>query len=71
LDVTDRVEPELGREAASDDVHDEFRGLLGRVQAGVLGRVAGEPVEVAEAGELGGVPELMRWALTTMPDLWA
>ena len=55
LDIADRVQVELGGDPAGDDVDDEFGGLLGRVQAGVLGRVAGEPVEVAEAGELWGV----------------
>ena len=49
LDVADRVEPEFGGDAAGDDVHDEFGGLLRWVQAGVLGGVAGEPVEVAES----------------------
>ena len=52
LDVADWVQVEFGGDAAGDDVDDEFRGLLGRVQAGVLGGVAAEPVEVVKAGEL-------------------
>ena len=55
LDVADRVEPESGGEAAGDDVDDESGGLLRRVQAGVLGGVAGEPVEVAEPVQLRGL----------------
>ena len=55
LDIADRVEPEFGGDAVGDDVHDEFGGLLGWVQAGVLGGVAAEPVEVAIAGELRGL----------------
>ena len=55
LDVADRVEPEFGGDAAGGDVHDELGGLLRRVQAGILGGLAGEPVEVAEAGQLRGL----------------
>ena len=55
LNIAGRVEVELGGDAAGDDVHDEFRCLLRGVQAGVLGGVAGEPVEVAEVGELRGL----------------
>ena len=55
MDVADRVEPELGGDAAGDDVHDELGGLLGRVQAGIFGRLAGEPVKVGEAGQVRGL----------------
>ena len=55
LDIAGGVKPELRGDPPRDDVHDECRGLLGGVQAGVLGRVAPEPVEVREAGELWGL----------------
>jgi len=55
LDIADRVKPEFGGDAVGDDVEDEFGGLLGWVQAGVLEGFAAEPVEVAEAGELRGL----------------
>ena len=55
LNIADRVQPEVGGDAAGDDVDEEFGCLLGRVQPGVLGGVAGEPVEVAEVGELWGL----------------
>jgi len=55
LHVADRVEPELGRDAAGDDVHHELGGLLCRVQAGLFRRVTGEPVEVGKPGHLRGL----------------
>ena len=55
LDVADRVQPKFGGDAAGDDVDEEFGGLLGRVQPGVIGGVAREPVEVGEVGELRGL----------------
>ncbi len=55
LDVAVEVEPEFGRDASDDEVNDERGGRLGGVRAGVLGRFAGEPVEVEVAGELWGL----------------
>ena len=52
LDVADRVEPESGGDPAGGDVHHKPGGLLRRVQARIFGGLAGEPVEVAEAGQL-------------------
>ena len=50
------MQPEFGGDAAGDDVHDQLGGLLGRVQARLFGGVAGEPEEIAEAGQLRAGP---------------